>query len=148
MREHEPMSKDLAAVGIQADFQYQTDWPAFLSSSGKAGRRPSCTPGTPTRPTPITFSVCCFIRRARNYMGYSNPNVDNLLGQARSEREVSRRVELYRRAEQLIMDDAVVLPVWHYSYERIFQPYVRSVEVNGLGDPYILMRKIWLDAAR
>jgi ABC-type oligopeptide transport system substrate-binding subunit len=81
-------------------------------------------------------------------MGYSNPDVDNLLGQARSEREVSRRVELYRRAEQLIMDDAVVLPVWHYSYERIFQPYVRSVEVNGLGDPYILMRKIWLDAAR
>ena len=46
-------------------------------------------------------------------------------------------MELYRRAEQLIMDDAVVLPVWHYSYERLFQPYVRSVEVNGLGDPYI-----------
>jgi ABC-type oligopeptide transport system substrate-binding subunit len=57
-------------------------------------------------------------------------------------------VDLYRRAEQLIMDDAAVLPVWHYSYERVFQPYVRSVEVNGLGDPYIPMRKIWLDAAK
>ena len=43
------------------------------------------------------------------------------------------------------MDDAVVLPVWHYTYERVFQPYVRSVEVNGLGDPYIPFRKIWLD---
>ena len=63
--------------------------------------------------------------------------VDELLAEARAERTISRRVELYRRAEQLIMDDAVVLPVLHYPYERVFQPYVRSVEVNGLGDPYI-----------
>src|SRR5439155_1488686 len=34
---------------------------------------------------------------------------------------------------------------WHYTDERVFQPYVRSVEVNGLGDPYIPLRKIWLD---
>jgi len=24
-----------------------------------------------------------------------------------------------------------IIPVWHYAYERLFQPYVRSVEVNG-----------------
>jgi len=30
------------------------------------------------------------------------------------------------------------------NYERLFQPWVRSVEVNGLGDPYIPMRKVWL----
>jgi len=53
-------------------------------------------------------------------------------------------VELYRRAEQAILEDAPILPMWHYSYERIFQPYVRSVEVSGLGDPYIPLRKVWL----
>ena len=51
----------------------------------------------------------------------------------------------YRRAEQLVVDDAPILPVWHYTYERLFQPYVRNVEVNGLGDPYIPLRKIRLD---
>jgi len=35
-----------------------------------------------------------------------------------------------------------VLPIWHSSYERLFQPWVKSVEVNGLGDPYIPLRKI------
>ena len=84
----------------------------------------------------------------RNYTGYANPAVDDLLAQARSEPDVQRRVELYRRAEQLIMDDAAVLPFWHYTYERVFQPYVRSVEVNGLGDPYIPLRKIWLEPAQ
>jgi hypothetical protein len=39
-----------------------------------------------------------------------------------------------------------MIPVWHYTYERLFQPYVRSVEVNGLGDPYIPLKKIWLDS--
>ena len=70
--------------------------------------------------------------------------VDNLLLTARNERDAQRRVDLYRKAEQLVLDDAPVLPVWHYSYERLFQPSVKSVEVNGLGDPYIPLRKIWL----
>jgi len=38
-----------------------------------------------------------------------------------------------------------LLPIFHYTYERVFQPYVKSVEVSGLGDPYIPFRKIWLD---
>jgi peptide/nickel transport system substrate-binding protein/oligopeptide transport system substrate-binding protein len=71
--------------------------------------------------------------------------VDGLLLQARRESDLQRAVDLYRRAEQLIIDDAPIIPVWHYTYERLFQPYVRSVEVNGLGDPYIPLRKIWLD---
>lgn len=74
--------------------------------------------------------------------------VDSLLGQARGEPDPAQRVALYRRAEQLIVDDAAVLPVWHYPYERVFQPYVRSVEVNGLGDPYIPLKKIWLEQPR
>ena len=64
---------------------------------------------------------------------------------ARNEPDLSKRVGLYRRAEQIILNDAPLLPVWHYPYERLFQPYVRSVEVNGLGDPYIPLRKIWLE---
>jgi ABC-type oligopeptide transport system substrate-binding subunit len=67
---------------------------------------------------------------------------------ARASGDAHRRVELYRRAEQLILDDAPLIPVFHHMYERLFQPYVRSIEVNGLGDPYIPFRKIWLDRAR
>ena len=59
-----------------------------------------------------------------------------------------RRIEFYRRAEQMILDDAPIVPIWHYPFERLFQGYVRSVEVNGLGDPYIPLRKIWLENGR
>jgi len=47
----------------------------------------------------------------------------------------------------MILDDAPLLPVLHHTYERLFQPYVRAVEVNGLGDPYIPLRRIRLERA-
>jgi peptide/nickel transport system substrate-binding protein/oligopeptide transport system substrate-binding protein len=59
-----------------------------------------------------------------------------------------RRVEVYRRAEEMVLEDAPVIPVWHQTYERLFQPYVKGVEVNGLGDSYIPFRKVWLERPR
>jgi len=100
-------------------------------------------------PDPDNFLFKLFhSKSSRNFFGYANPEVDELLVQARNESDPQRRVERYRRAEQLVLDDAVIMPVWHFTYERLFQPYVRAIEVNGLGDPYIPFRKIWLERAR
>jgi ABC-type oligopeptide transport system substrate-binding subunit len=147
VREHEQIGRDLAAVGIKADFQYQTDWPTFLRMLSERRAPAFLHAWFADVPDPDNFLHLLFHSQSpRNYMGYANPDVDQLLSQARVEPDLSKRVGFYRRAEQLIVDDAAVLPVWHQPYERVFQPYVRSVEVNGLGDPYIPMRKIWLDA--
>jgi peptide/nickel transport system substrate-binding protein/oligopeptide transport system substrate-binding protein len=146
VREHEHMARDLAGVGITAQFRYQTDWPAFQKLL-EEGRMPAFLYAWfADAPDPDNFLFLLFHSQSpRNYSGYANPLVDNLLAQARTEPESTRRVDLYRRAEQLIVDDAAILPVWHRPYERVFQHYVRSVEVNGLGDPYIPFRKIWLE---
>jgi peptide/nickel transport system substrate-binding protein/oligopeptide transport system substrate-binding protein len=146
VREHELMARDLAAVGITAQFRYETDWPAFQKLL-EEGRAPAFLYAWyADAPDPDNFLYLLFHSQSpRNYSGYASPAVDGLLVQARAEADLSRRVDLYRRAEQLIVDDGALLPVWHYPYERVFQPYVRSVEVNGLGDPYIPMRKIWLE---
>ena len=61
---------------------------------------------------------------------------------------MARRVEVYRRAEEIIVEDAPVIPVSHQTYERLFQPYVKGVEVSGLGDSYIPFRKVWLQRPR
>ena len=150
MREHEQIRKALAAVGIRAEFHYQTDWPAFSKHARRAASFPIFLYAWYADvPDPDNFLFKLFHSQSpRNFIGYANPVVDDLLVQARAERDAQRRVELYRRAEQLILDDAPIIPVWHYTYERLFQPYVRSVEVNGLGDPYIPLRKIWLERAR
>jgi peptide/nickel transport system substrate-binding protein/oligopeptide transport system substrate-binding protein len=144
-REHDLIRENLKAVGVQAEFHYETDWPAF-SRLLVEGRLPVFQYAWYADiPDPDNFLFKLFHSQSPgNFTGYTNAQVDALLLRARNEPDVSRRVDLYRRVEQAVIDDAPILPVWHYSYERIFQPYVRNVEVSGLGDPYIPFRKVWI----
>lgn len=144
-REHEFIKRSLTAVGIRSEFKYLTEWPVFSKALAE-GRLPAFLYAWDADvPDPDNFLTKLFYSGSpRNYTRYRNAAVDALLTTARTVADPQRRVEQFRRAEQLIIDDAVVLPIWHYNYERLFQPWVRSVEVSGLGDPYIPMRKVWL----
>ena len=146
VQEHEQIKKHLAAVGIQAEFHYETNWPSFSGMLAQGKFPMFLYAWFADVPHPDNFLFKLFYSRSpRNFTGYSNRVVDDLLLQAKSERDLPRQMDLYRQAERLVLDDAPIIPVWHYTYERLFQPYVRSVEVNGLGDPYIPLKKIWLD---
>jgi peptide/nickel transport system substrate-binding protein/oligopeptide transport system substrate-binding protein len=146
LREHEQIRRQLEEVGVRADFHYLPEWPVFFRMLGERRFPVFLHAWFADVPDPDNFLFKLFHSRSpRNFFGYANRRVDELLLRAQKEQEIARRVELYRRAEQLIMDDAPIIPIFHYTYERLFQPYVRSIEVNGLGDPYIPLRKIWLD---
>jgi len=149
LREHDEIKKSLAAVGLSADARYHPNWSTFskMVEEGQLGF--FLWAWYADVPDPENFLAKLFYSSSpRNVFGYSNPAVDALLVGARRASDLSQRVELYRRAEELILEDAPIIPVFHHTYERLFQPYVRSVEVNGLGDPYIPFRKIWLDSVR
>jgi peptide/nickel transport system substrate-binding protein/oligopeptide transport system substrate-binding protein len=144
--EHAQLKRYLENVGFRPEFHYETDWPKFSRLLADGKLPVFLYAWFADVPDPDNFLTKLFhSKSSRNFFGYANPIVDDLLARARNEADLQRRVELYRRAEQAILDEAPIIPFWHYTYERLFQPYVRSVEVNGLGDPYIPLRKIWLD---
>ncbi len=144
--EHPRIVRYLTAIGVQAEFKYVTDWPQFSRMLAEGQFQAFQYAWFADVPDPDNFLYKLFHSKSpRNYSGYANAQLDELLLRARTETDGQRRVDLYRRAEQLIVDDAVVIPFFHYTYERVFQPYVRSIEVSGLGDPYIPFRKIWLE---
>jgi oligopeptide transport system substrate-binding protein len=149
LREHDHIRRSWQAIGVKAEFHYLTDWPTFAAGLAE-GRFPVFLYAWYADvPDPDNFLAKLFHSRSpRNFFRYANPAVDALLAEARAERELARRVDLYRKVERLVLDDAPVIPILHHTYERLFQPYVRSVEVNGLGDPYIPLRKIWLERPR
>lgn len=145
-REFEMVKRDLAAVGIRLEVHYQTDWPAFSKALTERRLPAFLYAWYADVPDPDNFLAKLFHSKSpRNFFAYTNPTVDEVLARARHEADPLQRIEHYRRAEQLILADAPLVPFYHHTYERLFQPYVRSVEVNGLGDPYIPLRKIWLD---
>jgi peptide/nickel transport system substrate-binding protein/oligopeptide transport system substrate-binding protein len=144
-REHESIKGYLAEIGIRAEFQYHTNWPEFKAMV-QEGKLPIFRWGwVADVPEPDNFLYSLFHSQgATNLFRYQNAAVDRLLDRARGEQAYLKRIDLYREAEQLILEDAPVFPINYYSYERVFHPYVQSIEVTALGDPYIPMRKIWL----
>jgi oligopeptide transport system substrate-binding protein len=70
-----------------------------------------------------------------NYGRYNNPEVDRMLEQARTERDTERRMNLYRQAEQLVVNDAAWIPLYHGRDNLLIKPYVKDYAVTPLVIP-------------
>jgi oligopeptide transport system substrate-binding protein len=87
-------------------------------------------------PDPENFVDALFHTGAQQNQGhYSNPQVDALLEQARTERDVTQRLQLYQRAEQLIVDDAAVLFTTHSLAHVLVKPYVQGYVLTPIDVP-------------
>jgi peptide/nickel transport system substrate-binding protein len=144
--EHEAIVKSLAAVGVRAEVNYNTNWPEYKAHVYE-GKLPifrySWYADTPD---PETFLGQLFDSQSPdNITGFRNPTVDALLQHARVERDAQKKLQLYQEVERQVVSNAPLLVLSYSSYERIFQPYVKGIQVSALGDPYIPMKNIWME---
>lgn len=147
--EHEAIVKFLGAVGVRAEVHYNTNWPEYKAQVYE-GKLPifrySWYADTPD---PETFLGQLFDSRSSdNTTRFHNPIVDSLLQRARVESEVQRKLQLYQEVERQVVHNAPLVVLSYYSYERVFQPYVKGIQVSALGDPYIPMKKIWIERGK
>jgi peptide/nickel transport system substrate-binding protein/oligopeptide transport system substrate-binding protein len=133
-------------VGIQANVNYETNWPNFESML-RANKAPAfILAWYADFPDPDNLFTNLFHSKGRiNYMAYTNPEVDRLIDAARTERDYLKRMDLYRKVEEMILKDAPIVPMVNHLYQVVVQPYVRGLELNALGGPYIPMKKVWLN---
>lgn len=69
----------------------------------------------------------------QNHSLYSNPKVDDLLNQAAVEKNEDARWKLYQQAEQIILDDAPVIPIYHDVDHLLVKPYVKGLTLTPMG---------------
>ncbi len=67
-----------------------------------------------------------------NYTRYNNPQFDALFEKAIAETNDSLRYALYRQADQLMIEDAPVVPLWYDVVVHLVQPNVRGFPANAL----------------
>jgi len=144
--ELEAIVRYLGAVGIKANLQYSTDWPSFKRDV-YAGKLPIFRYSWyGLTPDPENFLFRLFHSQSvDNFTRLQSSRIDNLLTRASAEPNQIRRVNNFREAEREILNEAPILLLGYYSYERVFQPYVKGIKVSPFGDPYIPMKDIWLD---
>jgi oligopeptide transport system substrate-binding protein len=132
-------------LGVQIDIQ-QTDWATFLAELD--------SPQNPYQmydlgwvadyPDPQNFLDVLFHSDSNeNHMGYSNPQVDKLLDEARSEQDQAKRLKLYQEAEQMIINDAPWVPLNYGVDYWLTKPYVKGL----INPPLVIPRLQYVSIA-
>ena len=67
-----------------------------------------------------------------NYTRYKNPQFDALFERALAETNDTLRYKLYRDADQVMISDAPVVPLWYDKVIHLVQPNVKGFEPNSL----------------
>jgi oligopeptide transport system substrate-binding protein len=98
-------------------------------------------------PDAENFADALFHSGAQQNLGhYSNPDLDRLLEQARVERDVGKRLGLYQRAEQLIVEDAAGIFLSHGLSFVLVKPYLKGYQLTPIAVP--IERYLSLDPAQ
>lgn len=80
-----------------------------------------------------------------NSVRYRNPKFDELFERAIATVSDSARMELYRQAEQIAMDDAPMLVIFYDRDYRLVQPYVQDYRNNAMDRR--MYKYVWLRSA-
>jgi len=95
-------------------------------------------------PDPHNFLDILFYTGSEvNISEYSNPTLDALLDQAAIEQDEAVRLAMYQQAEQLVVDDAPCLPLFHGTSYILVEPYVKGYELSPQAIPDL--SKVYID---
>jgi peptide/nickel transport system substrate-binding protein len=79
----------------------------------------------------------------RNFYGYSNPKVDELTEKARAELDLAARGELYKRAEDIAMEEAAVVPCFCSNIHNLISNRVQGftqLPYSNFGDQFAFIK--------
>jgi ABC-type transport system substrate-binding protein len=114
-REFELIVDMLAKVGVRIEIE-PLKHEEFLTRSHHEGRPPLYQTGWfADYPDPDNFIYVLFNSKAGDVLSlsYSNPEVDSLSERARSSLDISERIELYRKTEDILVEEAPFILLYH-----------------------------------
>jgi peptide/nickel transport system substrate-binding protein/oligopeptide transport system substrate-binding protein len=146
LEEDKAIGKYLFDIGVEVQFNYLTDWPAFkkMLEAGKAPMFKYSWEADVPDPDNILSSLF-HSQSLTNRAFYFSPAVDELIEKAQNESNYTRRIDQFATVHDMIVDDAPVILLNYLAYERVFQNYVRNFEGNALGDHYFSLKRVWLE---
>ena len=77
-----------------------------------------------------TFLDLMLSDSGNNQTGWANDDYDRLVNEARYAIDPQARFDLYREAEQILMDESPIAPIYFYVNSRLKQPEVKGWHGN------------------
>lgn len=82
---------------------------------------------------PMNFLDLWVTGGGNNVSGYSNPEYDNLIKEAQKENDPEKRTALLHKAENILMDDMPIIPLYYYTSVVAANPKVKGWVKSPLG---------------
>lgn len=92
---------------------------------------------------PMTFLDMWVTGSGQNNAGYSNAEYDSLIDQAKAEQDGTKRTELLRQAEDILMEDMPIIPIYYYTNIVCANDNVKGYVKSPLGA--MLFRKAYVE---
>lgn len=83
---------------------------------------------------PMTFLDMWISGSGNNDSDYNNPEYDRLIKEAQKELNADKRTALLHEAEDILMNDMPILPLYFYTKIACINPKVKNVVVSPLGN--------------
>ncbi|MDO4536382.1 MAG: peptide ABC transporter substrate-binding protein [Clostridium perfringens] len=92
---------------------------------------------------PMTFLDMWVTDGGQNNAGYSNTEYDSLIAQAKSEQDGEKRTELLRQAEDVLMEDMPIIPIYYYTNVVCAKDNIKGFVKSPLGP--MLFREAYVE---
>jgi peptide/nickel transport system substrate-binding protein len=109
---------------------------AWLDDASKKGSTMAMTPSQYVAVDPDALSVWFLPNQYLNWSHYVNPDLTNLLMQGRSQLTDAARTATYKKAQQLIMQQALMFPLHENSDLVVMSSKLKGVSYSGGGFEY------------
>jgi oligopeptide transport system substrate-binding protein len=122
-------------IGVNVQLQSQ-EWKVFQTTRNNKQFEIARDAWLADYVDPMTFLDVVTTNSANNDPGYSNPDYDKLVDAAKKETDPTKRFDLMHQAEDKLMSDMPVIPIYYYTQPKGVKDYVKGVSVSPLGMVY------------
>jgi peptide/nickel transport system substrate-binding protein len=138
----------LAKVGIKVKIKPVEG--AVLSETIRKGDFQAYIWSNATGPDPLATMKCYHSKTpqtACNYVQFKNAELDRLLDEAGGTDDPAKRIELVKKANAIVYEEA---PVWFFNYNKAvmaYQPWLKGLQSNATDLALQDYEHLWVDAA-
>lgn len=126
------IQQNLEEIGVNVELANQ-EWAVFLNTRQKGEYQIARHGWIADYIDPMTFLDLWVTGGGNNDTGFSNARYDELVTAAKVESDSAKRLEMLREAEDILMDEMPVLPIYYYTTVTAANENVKGVQISTLG---------------
>ena len=92
---------------------------------------------------PMTFLDTFTSKSGNNDPGYNSPDYDAKIAAAKKEADPAKRMKILHEAEDILMNDMPIAPIYNYTNIVCVKDYVKGIHKSPLG--FVFFEKAYVD---